>query len=186
MDIAPHFYAKDRAAWRTWLREHHDKERAVWLVYDKGVHRTLTWTDIVQEALCFGWIDSRPGKVSDTQSKLYISQRKPKSVWSKINKAHVEYLKREGLMMRAGLEAIEIAQKNGSWNTLNKSDNLEQPDELKTAFVHHPSARHFFDTLSNSNKRNTLQWLYDAKTNTTLEKRISQVVERCSEGLNPR
>ncbi len=185
MDTAPHFYAKDRSAWREWLRDHHDTESAVWLVYDKGTHRSLSWADIVQEALCFGWIDSRPGKVSDTQSKLYISKRKPKSVWSKINKEHIEYLKREGLMMRAGLAAIEIAQQNGSWDALNNSDNLIEPQSLQEAFAVNASARRFFDGLSDSVKRTTLQWLYDAKTDVTLQKRIMHVVRRCTQGQRP-
>ncbi|MDQ4044741.1 MAG: hypothetical protein M3173_04735 [Chloroflexota bacterium] len=80
------FYAKDRAAWREWLENHRATERAVWLICDKGPNRSMSWEDIVQEALCFGWIDSKPGKVSDTQSKINVSKRKPTSAWSKINK----------------------------------------------------------------------------------------------------
>ncbi len=80
MDQAPHVYIKDREAWRSWLATNGEAAQAVWLVFDKGKDRKLSWQDIVEEALCFGWIDSRPGKVSDSQSKIYVSKRKPKSV----------------------------------------------------------------------------------------------------------
>lgn len=102
MDDVAHFYAKDRKSWRAWLEKNHEKENAVWLVSDKGPHRTLSWQDIVQEALCFGWIDGRARKVSETRSKIYVSKHKPKSIWSKINKQSVEKLIEENLMQPAG------------------------------------------------------------------------------------
>jgi uncharacterized protein YdeI (YjbR/CyaY-like superfamily) len=185
MDNVTHFYAKDRAAWRQWLDANHDKEAAVWLVYDKGAGRTMSWQDIVKEALCYGWIDSKPGKVSDTQGKIYISRRKPKSVWSKINKANIEYLQAEGLLMPAGIKAIEVAKANGSWDALNKADTLELPPELVAEFSRNRSAQAFFDSLSYSSKRNTLQWLYDAKTDSTISKRIGIIIDSCSRGVNP-
>jgi uncharacterized protein YdeI (YjbR/CyaY-like superfamily) len=177
MNDAPHFYATDRTTWRQWLMDNHDSMAAVWLVYDKGPGRTLSWADIVQESLCFGWIDSRPGKVSDTQSKLYICKRKPKSVWSKINKAHIDVLMANGSMQPAGLAAIERAKLNGSWDALNNSDNLILPPQLAALFDHHPTARANFESFSVSTKRNTLQWIYDAKTDATRANRITQTVE---------
>lgn len=186
MENAPHFYAKDRATWRRWLADNHDSETAVWLVYDKGAARTLSWADIVQEALCFGWIDSRPGKVSDTQSKLYISKRKPKSVWSKINKGYVDELQVKGLLMPAGLAAIERAKLNGSWDALNNSDNLTIPPELAEAFTRDEQARINFDGFSESSRRNTLQWIYDAKTDETRMKRIEKIVQSAKDGVRLR
>src|SRR5579859_4246553 len=96
MDAIPEFYAADRQAWRAWLVAHHATERAVWLIYDKGQQhqpRRLPYAAIVEEALCFGWVDSVPGKVSGTQAKLYVSRRKPTSAWSKANKARIEMLR---------------------------------------------------------------------------------------------
>lgn len=186
MDNAPHFYAKNRTAWRKWLEEYHDTETAVWLVYDKGAARSFTWAELVQEALCFGWIDSRPGKISDTQSKIYVSKRKPKSVWSKVNKAHIEQLITNGQMRPAGLAAIERGKLNGSWDTLNNSDNMIIPPELQTAFDNNRIALAHFKTFSTSSRRNTLQWIYDAKTDETRAKRVTQTVESAEQNIRLR
>lgn len=186
MDTAPHFYAKDRASWHEWLETHHETESAVWLVYDKGPGRKLTWPDIVQEALCFGWIDSRPGKVSDTQSKLYISKRKPKSVWSKINKSYVDELIEAGLIQPAGQRAIDIAKQNGSWNALDLSDSLTYPSELIKAFKQAPLAAQNFELFPEGSRRNTLQWIYDAKTDDTRDRRIKEVVEKAKQNIRTR
>lgn len=186
MDDVQHFYAKDRKSWRNWLEKNHEKENAVWLVFDKGKDRAMSWEDIVQEALCFGWIDSRPGKVSDTQSKIYVSKRKPKSVWSKINKQHVEALIQSGLMQPAGLKAVAVAKNNGAWNALDLSDNLVYPTELNDLFNSNPDARTNFEAFPEGTKRNTLQWIYDAKTTATKMKRINQVVEAAAENTRLR
>ncbi|MEO5499304.1 MAG: YdeI/OmpD-associated family protein [Candidatus Saccharimonadales bacterium] len=183
MKDVPHFYAKDRTAWRTWLEEHHDTETAVWLVHDKGKNRTFKWEDIVQEALCFGWIDSTAGKVSDTQSKIYVSRRKPKSVWSKINKAHVERLIASGEMTLTGLKVIEVAKGNGSWDALNRSDALELPEELVALLMADATAQQHFQSFSDSAKKQILSWVYSAKRDETKSSRIQKTVEMARRGL---
>lgn len=186
MHEVTHFYAKDRAAWREWLRQHHTTESAVWLVYDKGSGRTLSWADIVQEALCYGWIDSRPGKVSETQSKLYISKRRPKSVWSKINKAYVEELIKQGLMQPAGQSAIDVAKENGSWSALDLSDALVYPPELIQGFEKDTVAAQNFASFPESSRRNTLQWIYDAKTDQTRLNRVKQIIDNARNNIRTR
>lgn len=186
MEHVPHFYAKNRAAWREWLDAHHGSESAVWLVYDKGAGRKLHWADIVQEALCYGWIDSRPGKVSDTQSKLYITKRKPKSVWSKINKGYVDELVASGLMQPAGQAAIDLAKENGSWDALNLSDDLVYPLGLSEGFDRSPIAKQHFESFSESSRRNALQWIYDARTDATRDARIAQIIEAAEQGIRLR
>ncbi len=186
MENAPHFYAKDRKTWRAWLQKNHISESAVWLVFDKGKARKMAWEDIVQEALCFGWIDSRPGKVSETQSKIYVSKRKPKSVWSKINKQHVEKLINDKLMQPAGLAAIETAKDNGSWDTLNLSDNLIYPPELINQLLQDEIAQTNFSNFPVGTIRNTLQWIYDAKTQTTKMQRIEQIVKAAKQNVRLR
>lgn len=176
MDSVESFYAPNRKAWREWLEKNHDKKTGVWLIHDKGEHRTMSWEDIVQEALCFGWIDSVAGKVSDTQSKIYVSKRKPKSAWSKINKAHVERLIEQGLMTPAGLAAIELAKQNGSWDLLNKSDNLEYPPELTALLKENPTAQQHFEAFTPSAKRIILEWIYQAKRPETRLNRIQKTV----------
>lgn len=177
------FYAKDRAAWRDWLSKHHDMQQAVWLVYDKGAHRTLSYDDIVEEALCFGWVDSKPGTVSTTQSKLYLSKRKQRSAWSKSNKLRIEKLTESGLMRPAGLQAVAIAKQNGSWDALNKSDNFELPTELSTMLSANTAAKAFYDALSPSSKRIILEWIYSAKKEETRRARIIETVELAEKGI---
>jgi uncharacterized protein YdeI (YjbR/CyaY-like superfamily) len=183
MSVVIHFYAKNRAGWRHWLEKNHKTETSVWLVFDKGKNRELSWEDIVQEALCFGWIDSKPGKVSDTQSKIYISKRNPKSAWSKINKAHVEKMQKTGLMTSAGQQIIDEAKKNGAWDALNNSDNLLMPLEMSELFAKHPVAKKNYLSFSPSSQRIILEWIYAAKKDETKQKRIQQTVELAEKNL---
>jgi uncharacterized protein YdeI (YjbR/CyaY-like superfamily) len=183
---APEIYIGDRSEWRRWLEQNHAIESSVWLIFNKGAGRKIQWSDIVQEALCFGWIDGRANKVSETRTKIYISRRKPKSVWSKINKGHVEMLIDQGLMRPAGLAAIEIARSNGSWDVLNRSDNLEIPLQLQKLFTDNSIAKAHFDAFPNSSKRVILEWIYSAKTDTTQQKRIDETVRLASENIRAR
>ncbi len=114
MDAAE-FYAADRATWRKWLAKNHGTESSVWLIFEKGKNRKLMYEDIVEEALCFGWIDSRIGSVDETKSKVYMSKRRPKSPWSESNKIRVVNLRKLGLMTPAGENAISIAKQNSQW-----------------------------------------------------------------------
>ena len=146
-------------------------------MFDKGKHRTMSWQDIVEEALCFGWIDGKAGKVSETQSKIYVSRRKPKSVWSKINKQNIQKLIDEKRMQSAGMKSVETAKLNGSWNALDLSDNLIIPSELSSLFKIDKSAEDNFNNFPVSVRKNTLQWIYDAKTELTKMNRIKQTFE---------
>ncbi len=186
MDDVPHFYAPNRKSWRVWLEKNHKDMNAVWLVFDKGDNRTMSWQDIVEEELCFGWIDSRPGKVSETQSKIYVSKRKPKSVWSKINKNNIEKLISQGRMQPAGLSSIEIAKQNGSWNALDLSDALVYPAELSALFDTDLIPKTNFERFPVSSRKNTLQWIYDAKTEATKLKRIQQTFEAAKDNKRVR
>lgn len=152
-------------------------------MYDKGANRTLTYDDIVEVALCFGWIDSRPGKVSDTQSKIYVSKRKPKSAWSKSNKIRIDKLKRENLIQPPGLAAVQTAKANGAWDALNKSDNYIIPHGLAELFKNNTVAAENFAEFSNSSKRIILEWIYSAKQEATKIKRIKQTVELSEKGI---
>ncbi len=186
MDKAPEFYATDRASWRDWLAKNHATETGVWLIYDKGKNRTLPWTDIVDESLCFGWVDGRANVVSDTQSKLYVSRRKPKSTWSKINKAKVAELIRLGQMQPAGLAVIEVAKANGSWDQLNKIDNLELPPELTKMLDENALAKENFEAFPPSAKKMILYWIYSAKREETILDRVQQTVELAAKNIRSR
>lgn len=165
------------------MAEHHARLSAVWLVYDKGRQRRLTYDDIVEEALCFGWVDSKPGKVSDTQSKLYVSRRQPTSAWSKANRDRIAKLRREGLITSAGEDAVRVAQGNGAWNRLQASDALQAPPELTLALAANPAAESFYDALPPSSKRIILEWIYSARTGTTRQRRIDETVDLAARGI---
>jgi uncharacterized protein YdeI (YjbR/CyaY-like superfamily) len=183
MDQATHFYAKDRAAWWGWLQDNYLTQASVWLVYDKGDARKLSYDDIVEVALCFGWVDSRPGKVSDTQTKIYVSKRKPKSVWSKSNKVRAEQLAKHGLMQPAGIAAVKIAKANGAWDALNKSDRFIKPKEMTDLLKKNKTAADYYENFSNSSKRVILEWIYAAKQEQTKMKRIQETVALAEQGI---
>jgi uncharacterized protein YdeI (YjbR/CyaY-like superfamily) len=180
-------YAADRTAWRSWLETHGETSAAVWLVYFKkgSGQPSITWNEAVEEALCFGWIDSKAKPVDDLRYMQYFSPRKPKSVWSKINKASVERLVAGGLMREPGLRAIERAKANGSWSALDDVEALVIPNDLAAAFAAAPGTRDGFDALSRTNRRNILQRIATAKRPDTRARRIAAAVSAVAEGRSP-
>ncbi len=156
---------KNRHEWREWLQENHDKKQSVWLIYYKKKSNipTVTYSEAVDEALCFGWIDSKAKPLDEEKFMQFFSRRKAKSVWSRINKEKIERLINEGLMTAAGYHIIEIAKQNGSWTILDEAETLTIPKDLDEAFQKRPNAKNYFSGLSRSDKRNILQWLVLAK-----------------------
>jgi uncharacterized protein YdeI (YjbR/CyaY-like superfamily) len=172
------FYAPDRATWRIWLAEHHATSKGVWLVYykkDSGKPR-VSYDDAVEEALCFGWIDSVVNAIDDDSYMQLFSPRKPKSNWSKLNKERVARLLEQGLMQEAGLHSVRIAQENGKWDALNDVENLVVPDDMEEVFAANPVAKQHWDTFSRSVRRGILEWILNAKRPETRSKRIAQTV----------
>jgi uncharacterized protein YdeI (YjbR/CyaY-like superfamily) len=178
VDEFPDVHPLTREQWRAWLAEHHDQLPGAWFVYFKkqtGKPR-VSYDEAVEEALCFGWIDSLPRKLDEERSKLLFTPRKAKSVWSKLNKERIERLIAQGLMTTTGLAKIEAAQKDGSWNALNASDNLEVADDLAQAFRQNRTAEINFHAFSNSVKKAILQWLNSAKRAETRAARIKKLI----------
>jgi uncharacterized protein YdeI (YjbR/CyaY-like superfamily) len=173
------FYPKSRQEWREWLQENHNKKQSIWLIYYKKKSNvpTVIYSEAVDEALCFGWIDSKAKPIDEHSFMQFFSKRKEKSVWSKINKEKIERLTEEGLMTKAGFEIIEIAKLNGSWTILDEAEALIIPDDLEIEFQQRPNVKDYFLSLSRSDKRNILQWLVLAKRQETREKRIKEIVE---------
>src|SRR5690242_14390957 len=114
-------HPKSRAAWRKWLETNHARAEGVWLIsYKKATGKPrLTYDEAVEEALCFGWIDSKPGKLDEERSMLWFAPRKSGTGWSKLNKERVDKLIQAGSMASAGLARVESAKKDGSWNALD-------------------------------------------------------------------
>ena len=179
LDEAPHVHADDRATWHAWLEANHASARGVWLVtWRRRTGRpTLSYEDAIEEALCFGWVDSTGGHLDDERGKLYFAPRKPRSVWAASNKARVEKLIREGRMTPAGLAAIERARANGSWNLLESSDRLEVPDDLAAALEAHPPADASFAAFPPSARKMMLGWLAVARRPETRARRIERIAD---------
>lgn len=182
------FHPKNKQEWRSWLEKNHDHLNEVWVVFYKKASgkATLTWSESVDEALCFGWIDSKKIPVDIEKSHQFFSKRKPKSTWSKINKDKVERLIEEGLMSPAGFRSIEIAKQNGSWTILDDVEKLILPSDLEAAFLTHPRAHDYFMKLSKSIKKMMLQWIVLAKLPETRKRRINEIVELANQGLKPK
>ena len=182
------FHPKSRQEWREWLQNNYDKKTSVWLIYNKKKSNipTISYGEAVDEALCFGWIDSTAKPLDDEKYMQFFSKRKAKSVWSKINKDKIDRLTKEGLMTKAGFESVETAKQNGSWTILDDAEALIIPADLEIAFQKRQNARNYFLNLSRSDKRNILQWLTLAKREETRQKRIAEIVELAEQNLKPK
>jgi len=181
MRDAPEVHAEDRAAWRAWLEANHANESGVWLVsWRQGIGPRIEYEDAVEEALCFGWIDSQGGNLDERRSRQYFAPRKPTSGWAATNKARIERLIRERRMHPAGLAAIERARENGSWTLLDDVERGVIPDDLAAALAAHPPAAENFDGFSKSAKRAMLEWTAQAKRPETRQKRVLEIAERAA------
>ncbi|MBD8489715.1 YdeI/OmpD-associated family protein [Echinicola sp. CAU 1574] len=182
------FDPADKKAWREWLEKNHKIKDAVWLIiHKKGSSKpNLSWSETVDEALCFGWIDSTKRPIDSEKYIQYFGKRKPNSIWSKINKDKIEQLITSGLMSESGLESVKIAKQNGSWTLLDSAEKLEIPVDLEEAFGQRPAAKTYFLSLSKSSRKSLLQWIAMAKRPATREKRISELIESASKEERPK
>ena len=172
-----------RAQWRAWLAEHHASSPGIWLVTWKSGHGPhVPYGDVVDEALCFGWVDSRPRTVDAARSSRLLTPRRPGSSWSRVNKERVERLVAEGLMALAGLAAVDAARRDGSWTALDEVEQLREPDDLRAALAAAAAARAAWDGFPRSTRRAILEWIGAAKTARTREKRVATTVAEAAVG----
>lgn len=171
-------YAKDRSAWRKWLAKNHEKKSSVWLIlyHKSSATPSVYYDEAVEEALCFGWIDSRPGKRDHESSYLYFCKRKPVSNWSKLNKTRVKKLAALGLMQPAGLAAVALAKKNGSWSSLDQVEKMVVPPDLDKMLNKNKEALKNFHAFPPSVKKAILLWISSARREETRKKRIEETV----------
>ena len=183
--IVQEFYAKDRITWQKWLEKNHAKEERVRLIlYKKGASKiSVSYAEAVEEALCFGWIDSKPNKRNEECYVLLFTERKPKSVWSKINKGRIKELIKEGKMTEFGLAKIERAKIDGSWEVLDEIEELIMPAPLQKALKGKKVAATNFNNFPPSVKKAIYQWIISAKTEQTVEKRVKETVEKAAENV---
>lgn len=182
------FYPSTQTDWREWLQENHLSKQSVWLIYYKKKSKipSISWSEAVDEALCFGWIDSTARPIDDEKYMQFFTKRKPNSVWSKINKDKVEKLIATGKMRQAGFESIEKAKQNGSWTILDSVEELSIPEDLEAAFQANEGSKDFFMSLSKSAKKMILYWLVSAKQQSTRQKRINEIAELAAQKLKPK
>lgn len=184
-------HPKTRSQWRKWLQKNHTTSPGIWFIYYKketGKPR-VSYDEAVEEALCFGWIDSLPRKLDEGRSMLKFTPRKTKSVWSQLNKTRVKKLIEQKLMTEAGIASIETAKRNGSWDTLTASDlavaNNTIPPALQKAFKKSKTAEKNFTNFSPSIRKQFLSWIDSAKRPETLAARIKQTVLMAVANVKP-
>ena len=178
-------HARTRKNWRKWLEKNHRSEKSVWLIIYKkesGIP-SVYYPEAVDEAICFGWIDSKINKRDEFSYFQYFAKRNPKSNWSKVNKAKVEKLIQEGLMEEAGIEMIELAKKNGNWNALDGVENLDIPEDLQKAFKKSKKALDYWNHFPRSAKRGILEWILNAKRPETRANRIEETVRLAADNI---
>ncbi|MEM8618946.1 MAG: YdeI/OmpD-associated family protein [Actinomycetota bacterium] len=182
-DGRPTVHCETAAEWRRWLRGHHTTSDGVWLiVWKQHTQRpTIPYPDTVDEALCFGWIDSRPNKLDDDRAMRWFSPRKPTSPWSRINKNKIAHLDAAGRLQPAGHALVATAKANGAWTIYDEIEDLVIPDDLRQRLDAAPIAADHFSRFPDSSKKSILWWLKSAKTVPTRAKRLDTIVDRAGE-----
>lgn len=181
-------YFKNSQEWRNWLHENHRSSKGVFLIFYKvsSEFESMRWEEAVQVALCYGWIDSTVRKIDDDRRKQVFTPRKDKSVWSKLNKTYIENLLKENLIHESGLQKIEIAKQNGSWESLDDVENLIMTKDLELAFLKNITAAENFQNFSPSYRKNYLYWLNQAKKEETRNRRIETIISLCEKNIKSR
>ncbi len=180
----PIFHAEHRAQWRAWLETNHATARGVWLCsWRSGTGRpACPYPDAVEEAICFGWIDSTVNSLDDDRTLQLMTRRKPKSTWTRLNRQRVMSMEAAGLMTDAGRRAVEIAQHNGWWTIYEPVEDLVEPADLAAALDADSAARARWDAFSPSARKMMLWWVISAARASTRHQRIASVVEKAAVG----
>lgn len=167
-----------RAEWRQWLAGNHDKEpNGIWLIFRKRKtgSPSLDYEDAVEEALCFGWIDSIIRRIDEETYCRKFTPRKDNSVWSNTNRARVARLVREGRMTGFGLAKITAAKRLGNWGIkASPTINFNMPPELADALARNAKAKTFFDKLAPTYRKHFIGWITFAKRSETRAKRLAE------------
>ena len=182
---------KTAADWRAWLERNHDGENEIWLIYYKRASgkTSVTYSEALDEALCWGWIDSTVNRLDDERYMQRWTPRKPASVWSAANKSRINKLTAEGRMAAPGLAKVAAAKRNGSWDTLNDIDRIgrtsEIPEDLRAALAQNPVAKEKFERLAPSQKKLWAWWILSARRPETRARRIAETVKGVAAGRRP-
>lgn len=177
----------DRQAFREWLGKYGTGSDGVWLLFSKkGNLVTLSAGEALEEALCHGWIDGQMKSIDDNTYKKYFARRLPKSNWSVKNKKLAQTLMEKGLMTRQGLEAVERARKNGSWDNAKRVlINEEQIQRFKEIIQPYEPAYTNLLAMSHSVQRTYTGFYLDAKSDKTRQARLEKIIDRLNRNLKP-
>jgi uncharacterized protein YdeI (YjbR/CyaY-like superfamily) len=182
IDDGERFQPDSLAEWRAWLAANHTRGAGVWLVTWKASAPgpTISYEDSVEQALCFGWVDSKGKALDAERTMLWFAPRRSRSGWSRPNKQRIERLLAAGLMAPAGLALVEAAKADGSWTLLDAVEDLIVPDDLAAAFDAHPGARANWDAFPRSPRRAMLEWLVQARKPETRARRVAEIAEKAA------
>ena len=180
----PRIHPESVEEWRAWLVENHQSASGVWLVFWRKAsgRPILAYEDAVLEALTVGWIDSKPARLDEHRTMLYFSPRKRGSAWARPNKLRIEQLRREGRMLPAGEAVVAAAEADGSWTRLDEVENLTVPADLGSALDGIEGARAQWDAFPPSARRGILEWIVQAKTPATRQKRVDETARLAARG----
>jgi uncharacterized protein YdeI (YjbR/CyaY-like superfamily) len=181
----PLLEVSSRKEWRDWLDAHHATSSGVWVVTTKKMfvsdaQEYVSAQDLNEECLCFGWIDSKPGRIDEQRSALLCTPRKVGSSWSRVNKERYERLAAAGQVTEAGRCAAEAAKVDGGWDRLNDVDALVEPADLAAALDADPAARTYWNSFPASARRGILEWIGNAKRESTRAQRITTTADLAS------
>lgn len=181
-------FCKNRDEWRAWLEHNHALSKEIWLIYYKKHTKkeTVMYNEAVEEALCFGWIDSTVKRIDNETYMQKYTPRKNNSLWSLVNTKRIEKLIQENKMTEAGMKKVKLAKENGRWEKAYTSQSkIEIPDYLEKALKSSKIAWTNFNKFANSYQNLYVGWVISAKRKETREKRISVMIERCEKNLKP-
>lgn len=177
-----------RDEWRKWLETNHRTKTGIWVIIIKknSPVEGLRYEEAVEEALCYGWIDSKMKSVDEDRFIQRFTPRKPESFWSDSNKARIKKMEAEGKMTEAGLKAVKVAKKNGMWDYSRKiSSELTIPVDLEKALFKNKKARKNFNNFPPSTQKIYIHYVLESKKPETREKRISKIIERAEKNKRP-
>jgi uncharacterized protein YdeI (YjbR/CyaY-like superfamily) len=171
-----------RAEWRSWLTSNSERQDGLWVVHRKKSSKLEgpSYDELLEEALCFGWIDSQSHRVDEDRKIQWFSPRRPGGLWSALNKSRIARLQADGLMTEVGQATIDRAKADGSWSQYDVVDALIVPSDLEAALAAAPAARVAYEGLIESAKKQHLWAIYSAKRPETRAKRISDVIRQLS------
>jgi len=180
----PIYHAESRKQWRSWLEANHANTRGVWLCSWRPISNKprCPYPDVVEEAICFGWIDSTAGVLDEQRGLQLITPRKSRSAWTRLNRQRAAEMENAGLMTEAGRNAVEAAQANGWWTIFDPAEDLIEPDSLTVALDARPAARRAWDDFPPSARKGMLWWVISAAKEETRARRIATIVDEAARG----